>query len=195
MERKKIVVALTGASGAGYGFELIRALSGSDVELSVIYNDTALMILQGEHGVGLRELERFPEELVHTSRMDHELASGSNRFDSMVLCPCSTSTASKISSGIADNLTTRCAAVALKEEHKVILAVRETPLSTPVLRSLLDLSTWGVTIMPISPPLYGISNGSVRDLMKGFSGRIMDLLGVNNDLAERYEPDPKDKER
>ncbi|MEA3557897.1 MAG: UbiX family flavin prenyltransferase [Candidatus Thermoplasmatota archaeon] len=195
MDRNRVVVALTGASGAGYGFELVKGLKEAGRVISVIYNDTALKILEDEHDLGYGDLEKYSDEMIHTSGMDHALASGSNPFDSMVISPCSTSTASKISAGIADNLATRCAAVALKEKRKLVLVVRETPLSSPVLRSLYDLSTWGVIVMPASPPLYGRSTGSTKEMMKAFSGRIMDLLGIDNDLSERYSPESTKSEK
>jgi 4-hydroxy-3-polyprenylbenzoate decarboxylase len=103
-----------------------------------------------------------------------------------VICPCSASTASKIALGIADNLITRVAAVALKERRKLIVVVRETPLSTPVLKNLTDLSSYGAIVMPASPPFYGNAQG-VRDIQMALAGRVMDLLSIRNDLAPRYK--------
>lgn len=185
----RFIVSMTGASGAGYGYELISALVDHGLEVSVIYNDTAAKILQDEHGRKIDDLNPMVKELVHNSVMDHELASGSNVFQAMVICPCSTSTASKISSGIADNLTTRVASVALKEGRDLLLVVRETPLSPPVLRSLYDLSTWGVRVMPASPPLYGGSMDDPKQIMRSFTGRILDILGIENELTTRYTPE------
>ncbi|MGA1820037.1 MAG: UbiX family flavin prenyltransferase [Thermoplasmatota archaeon] len=191
MSTRRIVVALTGASGAGYGLELIRSLDrirNEGLHLTVIYNDTALSILEKETGADLAQLRKQCDELVHAGKMDHGLASGSNHFDSLVICPCSTSTSAKVHAGISDNLTTRCASVALKERRKLILVVRETPLSTPVLKALFDLSSWGAIVMPASPPFYNIHSDSVKDLQAAFSGRVMDLLGIENDSAVRYDP-------
>ena len=189
MERSRIVVALTGASGAGYGLELLKGLNGKDCLVTAIYNDTYIHILEDETGYGMGDLGTYSDELVHNSKMDHRLASGSNAFDALVICPCSTSTASKIATGIADNLTTRCAAVALKERRSLVIVVRETPLSSPVLRSLYDLSSWGAVIMPASPPFYGTRTDSILDIMRMFSGRIMDVLGIENDRSSRYAPE------
>jgi 4-hydroxy-3-polyprenylbenzoate decarboxylase len=191
----KVILSLTGASGSGYGYQLIRALSNhrnDDLGLVVVYNDTARSILHEETGIDIKEVEEISDELVLNERMDHPLASGSNKFDHMIICPCSTSTAAKIHAGISDNLTTRCASVALKERRNLILVIRETPLSTPVLKALYELSEWGVTIMPASPSFYNLRTDSIKDLQKGFVGRILDLLGVENEMAARYEPgDPR----
>ncbi len=184
------MVALSAASGSGYGLELIKSLDGigrrDELRIDLIYNDNSLMILEDERGVQKEDLETFVDSMVHNSKMDHELASGSNGFDTMIICPCSTSTAAKIHSGIGDNLTTRCASVALKERRKLILVIRETPLSTPILRALHELSIWGVTIMPASPPFYGLKDPTGIDLQRSMAGRILDHIGIENDLTPRY---------
>ncbi len=189
MTMSTIVVALTGASGSGYGFQLIKGLSsrrGEALKLVVVFNDTALSIMKDEIGVSIKDLEVLADETIHSSRMDHALASGSNRFDHLVICPCTTSTASKVHAGIADNLVTRLGAVALKERRGLIMVVRESPLSTPVLKSLYDLSSWGAVVMPASPPFYGTDTDSIHELQKSFAGRIMDLLGMENEMVNRY---------
>ncbi len=188
MTEVHIVVSMTGASGAGFGFELIEGLSNRDRRISLIVNKGSLSILRSERGVTREDLARSVDRVFDDVDIDNELASGSNVFDHMVICPCTTSTASKIASGIGDTLTTRTASVALKERRGLILAIRETPLSTPVLRSLYDLSSWGVIVMPISPSYYN-DEKTVHDLQVRFSGRIMDLLGIDNDMAGRYIPE------
>jgi 4-hydroxy-3-polyprenylbenzoate decarboxylase len=189
MTLSTIVVALTGASGSGYGYHLIKALSsrrGEALKLFVVYNDTALSIMKDEIGVSLDDLEALADETIHSNRMDHRLASGSNRFDHLVICPCTTSTASKVHAGIADNLVTRLGAVALKERRGMIMVVRESPLSTPVLKALFDLSSWGAVVMPASPPFYRLDSDSIEELQKSFAGRILDLLEIENEMVRRY---------
>jgi len=126
---------------------------------------------------------------IHHSKMESEYASGSNPFDHMIICPCSTSTVGKIHAGISDNLMTRAASVALKEKRNLILVIRETPLSTPTLRAMYKLSAWGVTIMPASPAFYDIENPTVKELQRNIAGRILDMIEVKNDLAARYGPE------
>lgn len=198
MKGRKIIVAMTGASGAGYCLELLKALSplrGQGLEVDLLVNESALSILEEETGASADDLSGLAGSVTHSSEMDHALASGSNLFSSMVICPCSTSTACKVHAGIADNLTARCASVALKERRQLILVIRETPLSTPVLKALYELSSWGVVIMPASPPFYGQREGDVASLHKALAGRVLDLLGLENDLSPRYSPgtgDPLD---
>ncbi len=193
--KERIVIALTGASGSGYGLELLRGLdklrSAGEVQISLIFNDGSIRILNVEKGLSIEDLKDLSDQAVHSSQMDHDLASGSNDFRSMVICPCTSSTMAKIHSGIADNLTTRCASVALKEGRKLIIVLRETPLSTPMLKAAYELSSWGVVILPASPPFYGMKNPTGVDLQMTIAGRIMDILGIENDLSRRYAPEVK----
>ncbi|MDG6225614.1 MAG: UbiX family flavin prenyltransferase [Candidatus Thermoplasmatota archaeon] len=183
-----IVVAMTGASGAGYALALLGELEGEEsIKVTLIVNSTALSIASRECGVGPQVLRRMVSEMVDAEEMDHPLASGSNRFDALVVCPCTTSTASKIASGIADNLATRAAAVALKERRRLVLVVRETPLSTPVLKNLHELSTWGAVILPASPPFYS-GPSSIDDIYRSIAGRVLDIIGIENELVPRYVP-------
>jgi 4-hydroxy-3-polyprenylbenzoate decarboxylase len=191
MVNGRLIIAMTAASGAGYCVELLKGLSSiteNRPEILLITSESSRNILMEETGIDIAELEGFVKRTLDSSMMDDQAASGSNPFDALVICPCTVSTASKIAAGIGDNLVTRCAAVALKERRRMILAVRETPLSTPVLTALRDLSSYGAIIMPASPPMYG-GAGTVEDLQKVFAGRIMDLLGLSNDLAPRYSPE------
>ncbi|HEX9007485.1 MAG TPA: UbiX family flavin prenyltransferase, partial [Bacteroidota bacterium] len=104
-------------------------------------------------------------------------ASGSNRFDALVIIPASTSTIGKIASGIGDTLITRAAQVCLKERYKLILCVRETPMSTLTLEQCARLSGYGAVIMPIAPPLYFMP-ATVQDFVAAFTARVLAQLGV-----------------
>ena len=191
MSGQRIIVAMTGASGTGYGLHLLKGLQRWREEagsVHLIVNSGAKEILACENDMDTAKLAPLCDGIVDADVMDHPLASGSNTFRAMVISPCTVSTASKIASGIADNLITRCAAVALKERRRLILLVRETPLSTPVLKALYDLSAWGVIIMPASPPFYG-KPASIKELQSALAGRILDLLDIENDLIHRYTPD------
>jgi 4-hydroxy-3-polyprenylbenzoate decarboxylase len=105
------------------------------------------------------------------------MASGSNVFDAFVVLPASTSTVGKIASGIGDTLITRTAQVCLKERYKLILGIRETPLSTLSLEQCARLSGWGAVIMPISPPLYFVPR-TVDDYVGAFTNKVLGQLGV-----------------
>jgi len=185
---RDIVVAMTGASGAGYAVELLRAMANlQGIKVRLIHNRGSREILRKECQMDIEDLSPLVEEAVPSESMDHGLASGSNLFESMVVCPCTASTASKIALGIADNLTTRTAAVALKERRDLIIVLRETPLSTAILGNLRDLSSMGAVIMPASPPFYGLPS-TVQEVQRTIAGRILGLLNVENGLAPRYAP-------
>lgn len=190
---RRVVVGLSAATGAGYGLELLKGLKcfrkKVDLEVDLVYNDNSLMILKEERGADLKDMSILSDRCIHNSKMDDPLASGSNHFDCMVICPCSASTAAKIHEGIADNLMTRLAAVALKERRRLILVIRETPLSTPVLKALYELSSWGVIVVPASPPFYGLKDPTGKDLQKALAGRLLDLMSIDNDLTPRYRRD------
>jgi 4-hydroxy-3-polyprenylbenzoate decarboxylase len=114
------------------------------------------------------------------------MASGSNRFDALVIIPASTSTVGKIASGIGDTLITRSAQVCLKERFKLIICVRETPLSTQTLDQCARLSAQGAIVMPISPPLYFLPK-TVDEYIGAFTGRVLSQLGISSDRGWRSE--------
>jgi 4-hydroxy-3-polyprenylbenzoate decarboxylase len=176
------VVAITGASGIIYGVRLLESLPGKK---TVIVSDDAERIAEVELGIDKEKICSIASNHYENSDMFSPLASGSVMFDSMVIAPCSTSTMSKISCGIADNLITRVASVALKERRKLVLLIRETPLSSIHLENMARLSTAGAIIMPASPAFYPRPK-SVDEVVDFVVGRVLDELGVKNDLYRRW---------
>ena len=176
------VVGVTGASGVIYGLRLLEALPGRK---TVIVSDDAAKIAEVELGISKQEI--FSKADIHYKNSDlfSPLASGSVGFDSMVIAPCSTSTMSKISCGIADNLITRIASVALKEKRRLVVLVRETPLSSIHLGNMERLAAAGAIVMPESPAFYPMPK-TVDELIDFVVGRILDELGVKNDLYRRW---------
>lgn len=170
----RTVVAITGASGSVFGVELVRRLPG---ETYAILSRWGQHVLREELDMGREDLERVATRLFYDADLSSPLASGSNVWDAMVVLPCSTSTAGKIASGIADSLVTRAAAVTLKEGRRLVLCPRETPLSAVTLRQLARLARDGVTIMPVSPGWYDQPR-TLDDLVRGFVDRVLQVLGV-----------------
>ena len=113
-------------------------------------------------------------------------SSGSNHFDTLVIVPCSISTLAKIANGIADTLITRIAQVALKERRRLVIALRETPLSSIALENALKLSREGAVIMPISPPHY-LNAENINDLIEGYVDKILNVIGVSTGNGWRHE--------
>lgn len=178
----RTVVAITGASGIVYGTRLLENLPGSK---TVIVSDDAAMIAKVELGIEKSDIQRLAQSHYENTEMYAPISSGSVKFDSMAIVPCSTSTMSKIACGIADNLITRVAAVALKERRRLVLLIRETPLSAIHLENMRRLSEAGATIMPACPAFYP-SPRSVDDVVDFVVGRVLDELGVENKLYRRW---------
>jgi 4-hydroxy-3-polyprenylbenzoate decarboxylase len=147
----RIVLGITGSSGAIYAREFLKQCDGDKY---LIVSRWGKVLLKDELGIGVKDLLPFVKNEFSDEDLTAPVASGSNHFDACVILPCSTSTLGKIASGIGDTLITRTAQVALKERFKLVICVRETPLSTITLEQCARLSRDGAIIMPISPPLY-----------------------------------------
>jgi len=169
----RYLIGMTGASGCIYGVDFLKRCPG---EKYLVMSNWARQVLQSETGLKASDLESHAKKVFLDSDLAAPFSSGSNRLDAYVIVPCSVSTVAKIAAGIADTLITRAAAVALKERMRMVICVRETPLSSIVLEACLKLSREGVVIMPVSPPWYANPAG-LDDLVGGFSRKILALLG------------------
>ena len=181
----KIVIAISGASGAIIGIKLLEVLKRKGY---LIISKNARKIIEYETSYSLSEIEKMAKKVYDNRDLTADISSGTNKFDALVIVPCSISTLSKIANGIADNLITRVAAVALKERRKLIAVPRETPLSTISLKNMYELSKMGAIILPVSPPFY-IKPTKIEDIVNYMVGKILDLLGVENDLYPVYRPE------
>ena len=171
----KIVIGISGASGAIFGYEFLKRCPAE--EKYVIVTDWGRHMLATEADISLDQLKPHARRVYRHDDVSSPLASGSNVFDAMVIIPCSVATLGKIANGIADSLLTRAAEVALKERRKLILCVRETPLSTIALDNALKLSRDGVIIMPVSPPFY-TNPKTIDDVVVSFADKVNATLGI-----------------
>ncbi len=178
----KVIVAMSGASGAIIGIRLLEVLGKNAV---LIASKNAKDIIEYETAYSYGDLSDIPSMIYDNDNLSAEIASGTSKFDAMVIAPCSTSTLSKIACGIGDNLITRVASVALKERRKLIVVPRETPLSPVVLKRMYELSLMGAVIMPPVPAFY-LRPESVDDIVNYLVGKIMDHLGLEHSLYEPY---------
>ncbi len=185
----KHVIAISGASGAIYGVELLRRLPAGHQKLLVM-SETAKVIIRDETCYSVEDVCAMADKVYDNHDLGASISSGSNTFDSLVIAPCSASTFSKIATGISDNLITRVASVALKERRRLILLPREAPLSTIHLENLARLSSWGAIIMPPAPPFYNQPR-TIQDLVDSVVGRTIDLMGIENQIYRRWEEDDK----
>jgi 4-hydroxy-3-polyprenylbenzoate decarboxylase len=179
----RYLIGMTGASGAIYGVDFIKRCPG---EKYLVMSDWARQVLSSETGMKPSELEAHVKKSFRDSDLAAPFASGSNRYDALVVVPCSVSTLAKIAVGIADTLVTRAAEVALKERMRMVLCVRETPLSSIALENALKLSREGVVIMPLSPPWYR-NPRSADDVVAGFTGKLLSVLGEDAGPGWRAE--------
>jgi len=177
--KKKIVVAITGASGVIYGAKLVEALKAAGVQTYVVVTKNAKKVADYE-GVKLPKSDFNEEEI------DASIASGSFKTDGMIVCPCSMKSLAAISHGYADNLVSRAADVVLKERRKLVLVLRETPMNAIHLENALRLSRLGVQIMPACPGFYHKPK-TLEDIVKFFVGKILDQFEIENKLYKRWE--------
>jgi 4-hydroxy-3-polyprenylbenzoate decarboxylase len=180
----RVVLGITGASGVVYGVRLAEELVKSGIELTIVVSDAAKKVLAAEMPGALEKLPKRARVL-GKDEVEADVASGSARFDATVICPCSMKTLSAIANGYADNLICRNADVALKEHRRLVLVVRETPLSAIHLENMLKLARLGVVILPASPGFYHEPK-TVDDLVNHVVGKIMDTLGVESNLFKRW---------
>jgi len=179
----KIVVGISGASGAVIGIKLLEALRNEQTVLIVSQN--AKKIIERETAWKYEQVTNMAKETYENTEMDAEIASGTSRFDTMIIAPCSTTTLAKIACGIGDNLLTRTASVALKERKKLIIVPRETPVSTPTLKRMYELSLYGAVIMPPVPAFY-LAPENIDDVVNYIVGKILDHIGIRHNLYEPY---------
>lgn len=171
----KIIVGISGASGASLGLKLLHALP---------YEITKHLIISNHADIVLEKEENL---ILHgNDEIWASVASGSYGADAMIITPCSMNTLAKISCGIADNLITRAAAVMIKERRTLVLAPREIPFSPIALENMLKLSRLGVIIAPPALAYYGEQN-SLEDMENFMIGKWFDLLGIQNDLYKRWD--------
>lgn len=169
----RYLIGMTGASGAIHGVDFVKRCPG---EKYLVMSDWARHVLQEETGLKSSDLEPHVAKVFRDSDLAAPFSSGTNRHAAFVVVPCSVSTLAKIAAGIADTLITRAAAVALKERMRLVLCVRETPLSTIALENMAKLSREGVVIMPISLPYYR-GTRDMEALVAGFTDKLLALLG------------------
>jgi len=180
----RIVLGVTGASGVIYGVRLAQELKKGGHELTLVVSDAAKEVLASELPDGLRELSKTGRVLSEHD-IDADVSSGSSKYETTVVCPCSMKTLSAIANGYAYNLICRAADVSIKEQRKLVLVVREMPLNAIHLENMLKLARLGVVILPASPGFYHKPT-SIDDLVNHVVGKTLDALGVESSLFKRW---------
>jgi 4-hydroxy-3-polyprenylbenzoate decarboxylase len=182
----RLVVAITGATGAVYGVRLLqhlRQLPG--VETHLIVSDAAVLTLHQETGLQRKEVEALAHVVHKQDNVGASIASGSFQTDGMVIAPCSMKTLASVAHGLSDNLIARAADVTLKERRRLVLMVRETPFNLAHLRNMTAVTEMGGIVFPPLPSFYHKPQ-SIDEMVDHTVARVIDLFGIRHDLAPRW---------
>ncbi|MFB8272413.1 non-oxidative hydroxyarylic acid decarboxylases subunit B [Streptomyces sp. NPDC055955] len=182
----KLVVAMTGATGAPFGIRLLEVLRELGVETHLIVSRWARATLTQETGLSVREVQAMASVCHSPDDQGASISSGSFRVDGMVVVPCSMKTLAAVRTGYGDGLIGRAADVMLKERRRLVLVARETPLSAVHLENMLELTRMGATVMPPVPAFYN-HPASVADLVDHIVARVLDQFGLDMPVAERWQ--------
>ena len=182
---KKIVVAITGASGVHIGVRLLEVLGTLGYERHLIVSPSGAEVLKLETGKTMDDLLSLAEYTWNADELTAPVASGSYKFDGMIIAPCSMRTLGSVSSGADSSLIGRCADVCLKERRMLILMVRETPLSLIHLENMVKVTEAGGVVLPASPAYY-YHPKDIQDCTDFLVGRILDVMGISHTLYQRW---------
>ncbi len=183
---KRIIVGISGASGAPIALELLKQLQKiREAEVHLVYSKGAEMTLLQETDCSLAQLHSLADLVYDNSNIGAAIASGSYRTGAMVIVPCSMKTVAGIASGYSDNLLLRAADVILKERRKLVLVTRECPLSSIHLRNMLELSNMGAVILPPVLSYYNHPE-TIQEATNHIVGKILDQLGYDMEGYKRW---------
>ncbi|MBS7288562.1 MAG: UbiX family flavin prenyltransferase [Candidatus Freyarchaeota archaeon] len=184
----RIVVGVTGASGAIYAYRLLEELKKRGDEVILVVSDAAKKVVKFELGFGVEKLYELATQVLENNDLTAPIASGSYPVDAVVIVPCSMATLAAISTGQADTLIRRAADCALTEGRNLILVPRETPLNLVHIENMMRAKMAGAVILPAMPAFYH-SPKTVGDLVDFVVGKILDALRVPHNLYRRWEGD------
>ena len=183
---RRIIVGITGATGAIFGVRLLQALRAAEVETHLVLSKWGLQTVEHETGLSAPELTALASVVHGSGNMAATISSGSFKTEGMIVAPCSMRTLGAIAQGYGDNLVQRAADVVLKERRKLVLIARETPLSEIHLENMLKLSRMGVTIFPPMPAFYNKPQ-SIDDMVDHIVARVLDQFGIEAEFAKRWD--------
>ncbi|HWQ44420.1 MAG TPA: UbiX family flavin prenyltransferase [Methanosarcina barkeri] len=182
----EITVGISGASGVQYGIRLLEVLAEKGIKTHLILTDAAKQIIQIETDYTPEAVEKLATWNYSQKDFSAPIASGSYRTAGMVIAPCSMKTLATVANGVSDTLISRAADVCLKEERKLILMTRETPLNLIHIENMLRAKRAGASILPACPGFYSRPK-TLEDLIDIMVGRTLDLLGIENEIYRRWE--------
>jgi len=182
----RLIVAITGSSGAIYGVRLLEALRAApNIEVHLVISGTGRLTIALETGRKIRDVEKLAHHVHRDQDLAASISSGSFKTAGMIVAPCSMKTLSGIVHSYADNLVVRAADVVLKERRRLVLMPRETPLHAGHCRLLLQAAEIGAIIAPPIPAFYGMPK-TIDDLVNHSVGRVLDLFDIESELVSRW---------
>lgn len=187
---KKIIVGITGATGAIFGVKILQALQEAAVETHLILSKWAMQTVEHETSMSVKQVRAMASFNHAEGDMGASVSSGSFVTDGMIIAPCSMRSLAAIAQGTGDHLVHRAADVVLKERRRLLLLAREMPLSDLHLENMLKLSRMGATIMPPVPAFYN-HPATLDDMVNHIVARTLDQFGIENNLAQRWEGNMK----
>ncbi|AXK84229.1 UbiX family flavin prenyltransferase [Pseudolabrys taiwanensis] len=182
---KRLIVGISGASGAIYGIRLLELLRETEIETHVIISRAAQMTIATETDLKVADIEALADVVHPNQDVGAACSSGSFQNLGMVIAPCSVKTLSEIASGVTANLISRAADVALKERRRVVLMLRETPLHLGHIRSMAAVTEAGAIVYPPVPAFYAKPQ-SLEDMVDHSLGRVLDLFDINLGTVRRW---------
>ena len=188
-KKRRILIGISGASGAVYGIEMIKLLKALKIETHLVVSKAAEMTIAYETDLTPKQVKSMADVTYSVGDLGAACSSGSFHLDGMVIAPCSMKTLAEIATGVTSSLLTRSADVMLKERRRLVLMVRETPLTNVHLRNMLTVSEMGGIIAPPAPAHY-IRPDSVDDLVNHSIGRVLDLFDIDTGNLKRWTGSP-----
>lgn len=184
--KKRIILAITGASGTLFALEFLKLMHENQVEVHGIVSDAGRQVMKLELALVPEDLSEYVAGWHDVKDFTAPMASGSSRYDGMVVLPCTMGTLAAIANGISANLIHRAADVMLKERQPLLLAVRETPLNRTHIKNMLRAHEAGAIICPLMPALYHRPQ-SLAEMARDFAGRLSDQLGLELPGQKRWQ--------
>jgi 4-hydroxy-3-polyprenylbenzoate decarboxylase len=183
---RRLVIAITGATGAIYGIRLLQVLRDMPgVETHLMLSEAGVLNLHQELDMNRKDAEAFADVVHNVRDIGASIASGSFQSDGMIVAPCSMKTLAAVAHGLSDNLISRAADVVLKERRRLVLMVRETPFNLAHLRNMTAVTEMGGIIFPPLPGFYQRPQ-SIIEMVDHTVGRVLDLYGVAHSLTPRW---------
>jgi 4-hydroxy-3-polyprenylbenzoate decarboxylase len=188
MARQRLIVGITGASGAAYGLAALKALRNEAIETHLVISRSGQITAAHELGLKFSDLTALADVVYKIDDIAAAISSGSFKTLGMLVAPCSIRTLSEIASGVTSSLLSRAADVVLKERRRLVLMVRETPLHLGHLRAMAAVTEMGAIVMPPVPAFYARPT-SLDDIVNHSVGRALDLFGLESKLVSRWGED------